>query len=321
MKSKKIIVLTIILVVIIIGILSLLLITKNNNSKEDDINNIKNINNYNESGKDNTIKQEDDDKYDVAKSREKAFKQKNNSNKSNKLNMPATTEDAIMRAYLEDYKYNALNFPYDAYNSLDKEYRDTRFSNVDNYKEYVDNNKEMIQSIELKKYAKYDKNNYKEYVLVDNDDRYYIFHITAPGQYKLYLDTYTIDLSEFTEKYNKANDQEKVVLNMGKVITAINNQDYRYIYSKLAGSFKNNYFDSEDSLKEFLQKNIYRKNQIEFDDFEREGNIYTYKVRIVKQYEDGEEVPEGKNAPYRKFNIVMQLKEGTDFVMSFSIDE
>lgn len=45
------------------------------------------------------------------------------------------------------------------------------------------------------------------------------------------LDTYTIDLPEFTEKYTKASDEEKVLLNIQKGFTAINDKDYRYVYN------------------------------------------------------------------------------------------
>jgi hypothetical protein len=44
--------------------------------------------------------------------------------------------------------------------------------------------------------------------------------------YKLILDEYTIDLPEFTEKYKKAAPQEKVGMNIEKIISAINNKDY-----------------------------------------------------------------------------------------------
>ena len=64
---------------------------------------------------------------------------------------------------------------------------------------------------------------------------------------------------------------------------------------------------------------MYKKFVVNYLDFAEEGNLYTYKIRITKEYEEGESLPEGKNSPSENLNIVMQIKEGTDFVMSFSV--
>ena len=58
--------------------------------------------------------------------------------------------------------------------------------------------------LELKSY-KIDKNNdYTQYVLIDNLENYYIFRETSVMDYTVILDTYTIDLPEFLEKYENA---------------------------------------------------------------------------------------------------------------------
>ena len=49
--------------------------------------------------------------------------------------------------------------------------------------------------------------------------------------------------------------------------------------------------------------------------------MYKRQVRIEKEYQDGEQAPEGKNAEFQNLNIIMKLGQGTDFVMSFSIGE
>ena len=245
--------------------------------------------------------------------------EKNSNNTITEINLD--DEKACLKYYY-DYLNMLRNNNIDKlYLTLDKDYREKRFENIEEFKEYINSNKERLEKSILSNYQVKDRNGYTEYMCVDKSGNYYIFNATSAMNYTMYLDTYTVDLPEFKGKYSKANEQEKVVLNIGKIIAAINNEDYKYVYSKLSDSFKNNYFNNEDALKEFLQKNIYRKNEVKCDEFEREGNIYTYKVRIIKKDEEGEEIPQGKDAPYRKFNIVMQLKEESDFVMSFSIDE
>ena len=165
--------------------------------------------------------------------------------------------------------------------------------------------------------------NGNRYVCKDGKDNFYIFNVNKVLDYTVVLDTYTVDLPEFTEKYNKVSAQEKVALNINKVITALNDKDYKYIYNKLADSFKDNYFNNEDELKEYLSNKLYDNNEINFGKFSDEGNgIYTYEIELSEISNENEAAQEGKGDNFAriKMNVVMQLKEGTDFVMSFSIE-
>lgn len=252
-------------------------------------------------------------------------------NNTNINQIEKNDNNAVQRIKLDDekiclqYYYHYLNLLRNdvdgLYYTLDKKYRENRFENIEDFRAFINNNKEKLEKAVLSNYQVQNKNNYVEYMIIDEDGRYYVFCATSAMKYTLYLDIYTVDLPEFIEKYNKSSDQEKVVLNINKIKTALNNEDYKYVYDKLADSFKNKYFENEESLKEYWLNNLYKRNIVEYEDFRREGNLYTYKLRVIKDYEEGEELPEGKNAPSKKLNIVMQLKEGTDFVMSFSIDE
>ena len=244
-------------------------------------------------------------------------------NEYNFLEIKATTQERIISEYLEHYKEESLNYISDAYESLDEQFKKVKFNSLEEYEQYINNNRSELENAKLSKYKINEYNGYTEYMCQDQYNNYYIFHVTNPGNYTVFLDMYTADLPQFTEKYNNANAQEKVALNINKFIAALNAQDYGYIYSKLADSFKNNYFENEESLKEYLVNNLYENNEVEIEDFSQEGtNLYTYKVRITKIIsEDEKERYYGKNAPSQNVNIVMQLNEGTDFIMSFSIEE
>ena len=242
--------------------------------------------------------------------------EKNNYNEVKKIKLD---EEKICLQYYYDYLDLLRNDPDKLYEKLNKEYREKRFENIENFKKYINDNKEMLQKSILSNYQVKDINDYKEYTCVDENGKYYVFCATAAMKYTLYLDTYTVDLPEFTEKYNSANDQEKVILNIGRITTALNAGDYKYVYDKLADSFKNNYFKNQEDFEEYWKNHLYKKFVVNYLDFAEEGNLYTYKIRITKEYEDGESLPEGKNSPSENLNIVMQLKEGTDFVMSFSV--
>lgn len=302
--NKRLLIMMAVLIIIIVIIILLLNIFRKNSNKEDNL--------QNQIGNATYEKGPADLDKNVIMGK----------NAYNEFEFATVTEEELITKYLEDYKKKALDYPEEAYNSLDILYRNNRFGSIDNYKKYIEEKREIIANLQLTKYLINSYDDYEEYICVDQYDSYYIFRATAVMQYTLILDTYTIDLPEFTEKYNKASEQEKVALNINKVITALNEKDYKYIYSKLADSFKNNYFKDEESLKEYLVNNLFDKNIVEFEEFAREGTLYTYKIKLTKIIsEDEKEKYYGKNAPMEYVNVVMQLNEGTDFVMSFSIEE
>lgn len=239
-------------------------------------------------------------------------------NRYNSYEEEELTDEDICEQYMIMYKRLMLSNSNEAYKYLDSEYRDIKYGSFQDYQNFIADNKDDINDLVMTAYAI----NEKQFVCKDDTNNYYIFNVNNVLDYTVILDTYTVDLPQFTEKYNKASEQEKVALNINKVITALNAKDYKYIYSKLADSFKNNYFKDEESLKEYLVNNLFDKNIVEFEKFSKEGMLYTYQVKITKIVsEEEQEKYYGKNAPMTYMNIVMQLNEGTDFVMSFSIEE
>lgn len=129
--------------------------------------------------------------------------------------------------------------------------------------------------------------------------------------YTILLDTYTIDLPEFTEKYRNSTDEQKVLLNIQKFFEAINHQDYSYAYSKLDETFKNNNFKTIAEFETYMKKNFFSKSKLAAGKVEKQGNTYLYDINMSDAT--------GKDANTKKKSFVMQLKEGTDFVMSFQI--
>lgn len=239
-------------------------------------------------------------------------------NRYNSYEEKEITEEDICEQYMIMYKELMLSNSNEAYKYLDSEYRNIKYGSFQEYQNFIIDNKDDINNLVMKAYAI----NEKQYVCKDDTNNFYIFNVNNVLDYTVILDTYTVDLPEFTEKYNKASEQEKVALNINKVITALNAKDYKYIYSKLADSFKNNYFENEEALKEYLVNNLFENNDVEFEKFAKEGTLYTYRIKVTKIIsEEEEERYYGKNAPMKYINVVMQLNEGTDFAMSFSIEE
>lgn len=247
-------------------------------------------------------------------------------------------KEDIVDKYFQDYLENALFNPEIAYASLDEEYRNKKFGGLENFEEYVNTNRETMEAmcksarkdytdfetyqeyeeyyrkiskVGLKLYNIDDENDTEEYICIDSSGRYYIFSIKSIMNYTLILDTYTIDLPQFTEQYNNSTDAEKVLLNIQKIFSAINDGDYNYVYNKLDNTFKQNNFPTLESFETYIQENFYENNSIGYSNYRTSGNLHIYNISITNA-DNAESTTVTKN-------FIMQLKEGTDFVMSFNV--
>ena len=267
------------------------------------------------------------------------FKERN-IEKNNYNVIPSTyfSDEDIARKYFYDYIENANYYPKEAYATLNEQYRVQRFGNYEGYIKYLKDNLNVIKSMDLKskkdpsdfknyddyqkysddfyskgmdKYSinKYDE--YTEYIIIDTYGNYYIFHITAPMKYDLMLDTYTIDLPQFTKQYQSANIQGKVALNIQKFINAINSKDYNFAYNVLSDSYKNRYFPNEEDFEKYIKANLFENNNVEYKEFKEENNAYSYKIVLTDA--------NAKNSKEVILYIAMQLEEsGTGFRIAFS---
>lgn len=220
-------------------------------------------------------------------------------------------DSELVTYYLADYKDKILIDEKYAYDILDETYREKRFQTLENYKKYVIQNKNKIENAKVEKYKVNNYDDYTEYVCIDNYGNYYIFKETAIMDYTLILDTYTIDIPEVTEKYNKSSAKEKVGMNINKIFSAINQKDYSYVYGKLDETFKQNNYKNEQELEKYLKNNLYDQNKISFEAYEQRDDIHIFVVNVAN-YDNESET--------KNIKIIMQLKEGTDYVMSFSTE-
>ena len=219
-------------------------------------------------------------------------------------------------SYIDDiflaWKDNTLHNTKQSYQYLNTDYAKKRFKTLQNYEEYIKNNYKKIVMISLDKYKKEKQDDYTQYTCLDNYGNYYIFRETSPMQYTVILDTYTIDLPEFTAKYNNAKDEEKVSLNMQKFFQAINKGDYEYSYNKLDATYKSQNFKTLAEFEKYMKENFFEQNKISAGKGEKQGDVYLYNMTI--------EDASGKSKNTITKTFVMQLKEGTEFVMSFEVN-
>ena len=219
-------------------------------------------------------------------------------------------EDYITDIFNEfkDYMMNDYEC---AYKRLDEEYSKKRFTSYEEFENYANNSDRKSLEMQLDKYQITNKNEYTQYTCIDQNNKYYIFYVTGIMDYTVILDTYTIDLPEFTEKYNNASDAEKVLMNIQRVFDAINDKDYRYVYNKLDATFRQNNFPTEADFENYIKQNFYENNTIAYSNYKTSGDLHIYEISIKDK--------NNENNKAKTKNFIMQLKEGTDFVMSFNV--
>lgn len=232
-------------------------------------------------------------------------------NKNNKFEYRLIQDNEVSQEYFYNYKYSMLYDVEYAYEMLDKDYRDKRFENIGNYKKYINDNYDVLKDCNILKYQVKVNGENKKFICIDNYDNYFIFNQTNISNYNMYLDTYTIESEEFTEKYNNVNDKEKAGMNVERFFEALNMNDYNYIYNHLSESFKENNYKNINNLENYLKKNLFKYNRKEYIDFSNEGDIIIIKLKVSDLLKENEE---------KNMNIIMKLGENTEYVMSFNIE-
>lgn len=233
-------------------------------------------------------------------------------NDNNLYDYIVVTDETYAIDLLSKYKEEVLFDTETAYNHLDEEYREKRFESLEEFQEYAKNKVKNNVMMKLNKYQKTNYGDYTTYVCIDQKGNYYIFRETAVMKYGLILDTYTIDLPEFIEKYDSANDEDKCAYNIDKMVTAINSGDYKYVYNKLNETYKNNYFPDIETFKEFINNNFFESNELTSGQFEIVGENYSYKIKITNSNNTEET---------KTITVIMKLLEDRDFEIAFSIEE
>lgn len=236
------------------------------------------------------------------------------SNGKNDFEYKSISNEEMCRKYLEDFKQKALNNPEEAYQLLDEEYKNKRFSGIEDFKEYINLLREKIQNSILSKYDVQTKENYTEYILVDNYNNFYTIRTTGIWDYKILLDNYTIKVDTYKEEYSNLNTSQKIQANVYIFLQMINTKDYSHAYELLDETFKRNNFDTLDKFKQYINENFfdYNLNTTSNVNIDNEGSVYIYKTTLKSGV--------GRVAETKNLTVIMQLKEGTDFVMSFSFE-
>ena len=241
----------------------------------------------------------------------------------NKIYMVSSSEYDICLKHMEDYKNALLNNPEEAYNMLDEEYRNKRFGSFDEFNKYREEKQETYGKENFTEYLVNYYEDYTEYVCKDMYGNLYIFQEKYPMDYSLKLDTYTLMTEKFKNEYDNGSTQTKVQLNIDKFILMINNQDYKNAYNLLDETFRDNYFKTIEDFENYIKLNMYRYNELQFDSFEVQGNVYVVDVSLTSngEYEKYNEANKGTGGSGYTFEweFMVQLKDEYNFSLSFNV--
>lgn len=224
----------------------------------------------------------------------------------------STDKPDMLEEYLKNYSIMAVYNAEYAYNELlDEEYKNNKFKNIEDYKQYIQKNKYLILNTTIREYSVFEKEDYIEYFIIDTNNNYYTFKVKDVNSYTVIADFYTIDLEQITEKYDLGSEQEKVAINIQKVISAIKDKDYKYVYNKLNENFKNSNYETLEDFEQKMQDVYTGKMKLTFNEFSNEGSTYIYNINL-----------KGTTASNNRevnMQIIMRLKDNRDFEMAFSI--
>lgn len=235
-------------------------------------------------------------------------------NDNNTFSYRDISKEEISRIYQRYYTNLEIERPEEAYEMLDVSYRQERFPTIDDFKMYVEENREAIEQASLSGYSVNNEDNITKYVIRDSYNNQYIIEEESIMNFTIQLDSYTIPDPTYTEEYAQLPDSEKASANVGIFMQMINTKDYTHAYEKLADGFKNNYFQSVDQFKEYVKNNWHNVNKYTINSYKNEGNVYIFDVSLnsIRELRDDTTIN-------KTFNVL--LGEGTDFTISFNVNE
>lgn len=222
-----------------------------------------------------------------------------------------TNEDIVKKYYLEFIK-NALYKPQNAYDMLEDKYRESKFGSFEKFSEYIDLNREKLIDASLMKYAVDQNDNYTQYTVFNNYNNIYLIKEYSVMNFKVSLDSYTVESEESNTKYNQANDTTKLATNLDKLFKMINNKEYQQIYEKyLNNQFRENNFKNYNDFENYMKEKFYDYNYLGTISQDKEGNYYVVSV----DYKDGLSSAAEENS----VTLIILLKDDEQFEFSFEI--
>ena len=105
------------------------------------------------------------------------------------------TYDQMAKIYLQDYVYKLIYKREEAYNLLDENYRNKKFTSFEHFNTYIDNIMSIrLKEMNVKKYAITEQNEFRYFDIYDSGDNLFIIKENGVMQYTVFFDRYTTNL-------------------------------------------------------------------------------------------------------------------------------
>lgn len=234
-------------------------------------------------------------------------------NNYNSFKEPNISEMQIVEYYFDDYRYKALYKQEEAFNLIDSDYKQKKFSNdINEYKAYIQNNISEIENANITKYSINQTEGNVEYIGIDNYNNYYKIKEKDINNYTIVLDDYTEETEELVEKYNQLSDKDKATSILDKIFKLINDKDYKTLYGYLNDDFKKNYFNTQETFEKYVKENFFDNNILGNVSMSNEGNIFIFSVTYKESLSSA--------ADEKNTTLNINLKNGTDFEFSIKLN-
>ena len=219
----------------------------------------------------------------------------------------------IADKYYSKYNEMALNNPEIAFEMLDNQYKKLKFNNdLEAFKEYIENNKERIYNSIVVNVESREEENYNRYIATDTTENKMEIKEYHYTDFDIILDDYTIQSQEDINVYMNLEDEEKIKYNINKIFTMLSKKEYSTIYNLLDNTFKEKNFPTLEIFKKYVDDNFFTENVLGNITMEKRANNYI----VTVPYKSGV----SSVAEKREKVFVMRLLEGTDFVISFTVE-
>lgn len=105
------------------------------------------------------------------------------------------TESDMANKYLNDFKNLMLYDINEAYNVVNKAYKEKKYGDFERFKESIQDEYSLaFYKMTVKEYDVVNKNGHKFYYIRDSRDKLYIFKELSIMNYEVYLDDYTVEI-------------------------------------------------------------------------------------------------------------------------------
>lgn len=230
----------------------------------------------------------------------------------------SVSDERMAKKYYSDFTYKLLYMPEAAYEQLDKEYREKRFGNYDNFLSYVNDIAGVIAGETYGRYLIEEGDGYTLYTAAGqdtSDPRRYYFRETSVMQYVAYLDDYTLVSEDEQRQYQNMSEAEKVQYDLAKFISMVEQKDYLQSYNLLDEDFKNSNFPTINDFKDYIKNQYYSDNY--FNRCEKMGEENGFlKYQLVVSNNASENIIDEETIT-KVFYI--QLGENMDFKLRFDM--